>query len=201
MRAERAALAELNPCPAPRDPCLPLPASCLTLGQEQGVPGGNADAFHRSLRPGRATPAAGISLSSVQRGAERDCVGLLPSRCPRRDCAACRSHQPCSPRDVSRDARGAEQATPWAEPLLLSWAGLLGHRELMASEQSCRETALPRSSSLIGLGALPAGDKGRGENRERGERQRRVGGQLRAHCRRNLHQPSHGKSLAAGWCR
>lgn len=147
MRAERAALAELNPCPAPRDPCLPLPASCLTLGQEQGAPGGDADAFRRSPRPGRATPAAGISLSSVQRGAERDCVALLPSRCPTRDSAAFRSHQPCSPRDVSRDARGAEQVAPWAEPLLLSWAGLLGQRELLTRGTRCRETALPMSSS------------------------------------------------------
>jgi len=36
---------------------------------------------------------------------------------------------------------------PWAGPLLLSWAGLLGWRELMTSGQHCRETALPRSSS------------------------------------------------------
>ena len=36
---------------------------------------------------------------------------------------------------------------PWAGPLLPGCAGLLGHRELMASGQHCRETALPRSSS------------------------------------------------------
>ena len=37
--------------------------------------------------------------------------------------------------------------TPWAGPLRLSWAGLLGWRELTASGQRCRETALPGSSS------------------------------------------------------
>ena len=36
---------------------------------------------------------------------------------------------------------------PWVGPLLLSWAGLLAWRELMASGQCCRETAVPRSSS------------------------------------------------------
>ena len=40
---------------------------------------------------------------------------------------------------------GAEKVLPWAGPVLLSWAGLLGWRELMASGQRCRETALPRS--------------------------------------------------------
>ena len=36
---------------------------------------------------------------------------------------------------------------PWAGPLLPGCAGLLGGRELTASGQHCRETALPRSSS------------------------------------------------------
>ena len=36
---------------------------------------------------------------------------------------------------------------PWAGPVLLSWAGLLGWREITAGEEHCRETALPRSSS------------------------------------------------------
>jgi len=33
-----------------------------------------------------------------------------------------------------------------AGPLLLSWAGVLGQREIMASRQHCRETALPKNS-------------------------------------------------------
>ena len=37
--------------------------------------------------------------------------------------------------------------TSRAGPLRLSWAGLLAWRELVASGQRCRETALPRSSS------------------------------------------------------
>ena len=57
------------------------------------------------------------------------------------------SRFPCSPRDTWREPRGAEKVVPWAGPLLLSWAGLLGWRELLASGQHCRETALPRSSS------------------------------------------------------
>ena len=65
----------------------------------------------------------------------RDAFSLLHSRFP------------WSPRDTWREPRGAEKVVPWAGPLLLSWAGLLGWRELMASGQRCRETALPRSSS------------------------------------------------------
>ena len=58
-----------------------------------------------------------------------------------------RSCQLWRPRDISREWGGAEKVLPWSAPLLLSWAGLLGRRELMASGQRCRETALPRSSS------------------------------------------------------
>ena len=47
----------------------------------------------------------------------------------------------------TKPTRGVIKMPPWAGPLLLSWAGLLGWRELMASRQRCRETALPRSSS------------------------------------------------------
>ena len=47
----------------------------------------------------------------------------------------------------TKSTRGVIKMPPWAGPLLLSWAGLLGWRELMASGQRCRETALPRSSS------------------------------------------------------
>ena len=54
---------------------------------------------------------------------------------------------PGAPGTHGGSPEGAEKVTPWAGPLLLSWAGLLGRRELMASRQRCRETALPRSSS------------------------------------------------------
>ena len=54
---------------------------------------------------------------------------------------------PRSPRDTSREPRRAEKVVPWAGPLLLSWAGLLGWRELMSSGQCCRGTAVQRSSS------------------------------------------------------
>ena len=47
----------------------------------------------------------------------------------------------------TKPTRGVIKMPPWAGPVLLSWAGLLGWRELMASGQQCRETALPRSSS------------------------------------------------------
>ena len=52
---------------------------------------------------------------------------------------------PGGPGTAGGSPEGAEQVLPWAGPLLLSWAGLLGQRELMASGQRCRETALPRS--------------------------------------------------------
>jgi len=51
------------------------------------------------------------------------------------------------PKDTWREPRGAEKEMPWAGPLLLSWAVLLGWREIMAFKQCCRETSLARSSS------------------------------------------------------
>jgi len=63
-----------------------------------------------------------------------DDLSLLHSRFPR------------SPWDTPREPRGAEKVLPWAGPLLLSWTGLLGWRQIMASGQCCRETAVPRSS-------------------------------------------------------
>jgi len=37
---------------------------------------------------------------------------------------------------------------PWAGPVLLSWAGLLGWREITAGEERCRETALAQEQLL-----------------------------------------------------
>ena len=74
-------------------------------------------------------------LSPGEEGNMSDAFSLFPSRFP------------WSPRDTWREPRGAEKVVPWAGPLLLSWAGLLACRQLMASGQRCRETALPRSSS------------------------------------------------------
>ena len=44
-----------------------------------------------------------------------------------------RSCQPHSHRDLSRETSDVEKVVPWVGPLLLSWAGLLGQEELMAS--------------------------------------------------------------------
>lgn len=44
-------------------------------------------------------------------------------------------------------ATGEVIPLPWAGALLLSWARLLGQRELPARGPWCRETALPRRSS------------------------------------------------------
>jgi len=55
---------------------------------------------------------------------------------------------------------------PWGGPLLLSWAGLLGWREMMATKQCCKKTQLcPEATPLLspaGLRALPAGTEGKG---------------------------------------
>ena len=81
-------------------------------------------------------------------------------------------------RDISREWGGAEKVLPWAGPLLLSWAGLLGPRELMASGQRCRETALPRSSSSAEHSreeSTACRHRGETSEAERGYRQPRVG--------------------------
>ena len=60
---------------------------------------------------------------------------------------------------------------PWAGPLLLSWAGLLGWRELMAAGRAAERQLCPGAApvqSTAGLRALPAGSE------ERGVRQREV---------------------------
>ena len=54
---------------------------------------------------------------------------------------------PGAPETPGGSPEGAEKVMPWAGPLLLSWAGLLGWRQLLASGQCLRETALPRSGS------------------------------------------------------
>ena len=100
----------------------------------------------------------------VREGNTTDDFSLFPSRFP------------WSPRDTWREPRGAEKELAWAGPLLLSWAGLLGWRELMASRQRCRETALPRSSSSAkGSRAEGTACRCRGEVREVRERLKAVG--------------------------
>jgi len=81
---------------------------------------------------------------------------------------------------------------PWAGPLLLSWAGLLGWRELMAgcSAEEGERSSCPGAAALqspAGLRALPAGTE------RRGERLKTVScwKMQRDHLRRNLHSPSH----------
>jgi len=77
-------------------------------------------------------------------------------------------------------------------PVLLSWTGLLGLRELMATGQHCRETALPRSSSS----AKPSRAEGTACRLPRGGEQGREmikevcsGRVLRDIGERNLHSP------------
>jgi len=79
---------------------------------------------------------------------------------------------------------------PWVGPLLLSWAGLLAWRELMASGQCCRETAVPRSSSS----AKPSRAEGtacRNQEQRRGVREISkavwFGGERRAQLEKNFH--------------
>jgi len=72
--------------------------------------------------------------------------------------------------ETKRHLKGAspewlKKVLPCAGALLLSWAGLLGWRELKASGQHCRETAVPRSSSS----AKPSRAEGTA-CRQRGER-------------------------------
>ena len=55
---------------------------------------------------------------------------------------SCRSCQLRRAMHISRERRKSP-------PLLLSWAGLLGHREADRSGQCYRETVLPRSSSCV----------------------------------------------------
>ena len=98
------------------------------LGKEKVILGANSFPDRRNATAGKK------SLSPAEGGIIRDCFSLFHRRFP------------WSPRDSWREPRGGK-VTPWAGPLLLSWAGLLGRRELMASRQRCRETALPRSSS------------------------------------------------------
>jgi len=54
---------------------------------------------------------------------------------------------------------------PWACPLLLSWAGLLGWRQIMASGSAAERQLCPGAAPLqstAGLKALPVGTEGRG---------------------------------------
>jgi len=56
---------------------------------------------------------------------------------------SCRSCQLRRAMDICRERRKSP-------PLLLSWAGLLGHRELIqVGRAEGRETAVPRSSSSV----------------------------------------------------
>ncbi len=52
---------------------------------------------------------------------------------------------PAAPGTAGGSPEGTEKVLPWAGPLLLSWAGLLAWRELMASGQRCREAAAERT--------------------------------------------------------
>ena len=94
---------------------------------------------------------------------------------------------PWSPRDTWRSPEGTEKGTSWAAPVLLGWAGLLGHRELMAAaalqrDSSAQEQLLCTRSRAEGSACSTEGT---------GTRQREGntvwgGRMLRCHLERNL---------------
>ena len=79
---------------------------------------------------------------------------------------------------------------PWAGAVLLSWAGLVGQRELVARGPWCRETAVPRSSSSAQCSRKET-QRHRHREKKRREGLKAVvsGRMLRAACRRNVHSP------------
>ena len=123
--------------------------SYLTMGKEQVILGANSfgDRRNATAEVKHLSPAEGANIS--------DCISLFHSKLSWR------------PKDTSGSPRWLEKVLPWAGPLLLSWAGLLGWRELMAIRQCCRETALPRSiSSAKHSGAEGTVCRQRGERSE-----------------------------------
>ena len=71
---------------------------------------------------------------------------------------------PGAPETPGGSPEGAEKVLPWAGPVVLSWAGLLGWRELSwqagsAAERQLCPGAAPLQSAA-GLRALPAGTEG-----------------------------------------
>ena len=97
-----------------------------------------------------------------------------------------RSCCPWSLMEMSRESSGEEK---W-HPLLLSWAGLWGHRELKEVGSAAERQLQAKAASLhrsAGLGAQPAGGTGRGEKGERDEGS--VG------CERAVSSPEEHRSL------
>jgi len=98
------------------------------MGQEKGILGANSFGDRRSVT------AEIVSLEL------REKISVIASVCITASCPGDQGTPRGSPEWV-------DIMLPWAGPVLLSWAGFLGWRELMATRQLCRETAVPRSSS------------------------------------------------------
>jgi len=121
--------------------------SYLMMGKEKVILGANSfgDRRNATAEVKHLSPAEGANIS--------DCISLFHSKLSWR------------PKDTSGSPRWLEKVLPWAGPLLLSWAGLLGWRELMATRQHCRETAVPRSifsAKPSRAEGMPADSEGRG---------------------------------------